>query len=133
MKPHQTISVIKTLVSVICLLLSSSTIADISFSQKPAHVNDAEAGSIIFKFADSPSIMQTALDTKVRMDITGVINRVTVEQIFTNPSNEWVEGVYVFPLPEDSAVDHLTMFVNERIIEGQIKEREEAKKNLRKS
>ena len=133
MKPHQTISVIKTLVSVICLLLSSSTIADISFSQKPAHVNDAEAGSIIFKFADSPSIMQTALDTKVRMDITGVINRVTVEQIFTNPSNEWVEGVYVFPLPEDSAVDHLTMFVNERIIEGQIKEREEAKKTYEKA
>jgi Vault protein inter-alpha-trypsin. len=77
--------------------------------------------------------MQTALDTKVRMDITGVINRVTVEQIFTNPSNEWVEGVYVFPLPEDSAVDHLTMFVNERIIEGQIKEREEAKKTYEKA
>ena len=133
MKPHQSISVIKTLVSVICLLLSSSTIADISFSQKPAHVNDAEAGSMIFKFADSPSIMQTALDTKVRMDITGVINRVTVEQFFTNPSNEWVEGVYVFPLPEDSAVDHLTMFVNERIIEGQIKEREEAKKTYEKA
>ena len=133
MKPHQTISVIKTLVSVICLLLSSSTIADISFSQKPAHVNDAEAGSMIFKFSDSPSIMQTALDTKVRMDITGVINRVTVEQIFTNPSNEWVEGVYVFPLPEDSAVDHLTMFVNERIIEGQIKERKEAKKTYEKA
>ena len=133
MKPHQSISVIKTLVSVICLLLSSSTIAEISFSQKPAHVNDAEAGSMIFKFSDSPSIMQTALDTKVRMDITGVINRVTVEQFFTNPSNEWVEGVYVFPLPEDSAVDHLTMFVNERIIEGQIKEREEAKKTYEKA
>ena len=133
MKPHQTISVIKTLVSVICLLLSSSTIADISFSQKPAHVNDAEAGSMIFKFSDSPSFMQTALDTRVRMDITGVINRVTVEQFFTNPSNEWVEGVYVFPLPEDSAVDHLTMFVNERIIEGQIKEREEAKKTYEKA
>ena len=95
MKPHQSISVIKTLVSVICLLLSSSTIADISFSQKPAHVNDAEAGSMIFKFADSPSIIQTALNTKVRMDITGVINRVTVEQFFTNPSNEWVEGLCV--------------------------------------
>ena len=77
--------------------------------------------------------MQTALDTKVRMDITGVINRVTVEQFFTNPSNEWVEGVYVFPLPEDCAVDHLTMFVNERIIEGQIKEREEAKKTYEKA
>ena len=69
-----------------------------------------------------PSIMQIALDTKVQMDITGSINRVTVKQSFTNPSNEWAEGVYVFPLPEDSAVDQLRMYIDERIIEGQIHE-----------
>ena len=146
MKPHKSISVIATLVSIIGLLLSSSTIADISFSQKPinpqqasltttspVHVNDAESGSMIFEVQGSQSIMQIALDTKVQMDITGVINRVTVEQSFTNPLNEWVEGVYVFPLPEDSAVDHLTMHVDDRIIEGQIKEREEAKKIYEKA
>ena len=86
MKPHQTISVIKTLVSVICLLLSSSTIADISFSQKPAHVNDAEAGSILFQFSDSASIMQTALDPTVRMYLTVVIPRVPLKPLFPHPS-----------------------------------------------
>ena len=80
-----------------------------------------------------PSIMQIALDTKVQMDITGSINRVTVKQSFTNPSNEWAEGVYVFPLPEDSAVDQLRMYIDERIIEGQIHEKKEAKKIYEKA
>ncbi|HAO97436.1 MAG TPA: hypothetical protein DCQ74_00550, partial [Gammaproteobacteria bacterium] len=51
------------------------------------------------------------------MDITGTINRVKLTQTFTNPSNDWVEGVYVFPLPADSAVDHLDMIIGKRIIE----------------
>jgi Ca-activated chloride channel family protein len=83
---------------------------------------------MLYKVAGSASIVQLVLDTKVEMDITGTINRVSVEQTFTNPSNDWVEGIYVFPLPEDSAVDHLTMKIGERIIKGLIKEKEEAKK-----
>ena len=61
------------------------------------------------------------------MDVTGNINRVTVEQSFTNPSNEWAEGVYVFPLPEDSAVDQLRMYIDDRVVEGQIHEKKAAK------
>ena len=62
------------------------------------------------------------------MRVTGMIARVKVEQHFKNPTKEWLEGVYVFPLPEESAVDHLDMKVGTRVIEGQIKEKEEAKK-----
>jgi Ca-activated chloride channel family protein len=43
-------------------------------------------------------------------------------------SKHWDNALYVFPLPEDSAVDHLLMTVGERKIEGQIKEKTEAKK-----
>ncbi|HEY7532898.1 MAG TPA: marine proteobacterial sortase target protein, partial [Nitrospiraceae bacterium] len=42
--------------------------------------------------------------------------------------DDWAEGIYVFPLPDTAAVDHLRMKVGERIIEGQIKERTDAKK-----
>ena len=41
---------------------------------------------------------------------------------------EWVEGVYVFPLPDEAAVDHLRMTIGERIIEGEIREKAQAKK-----
>ena len=66
--------------------------------------------------------------TDVRMSVTGIANRVTVEQRFVNPTDEWREGVYTFPLPEKAAVDHLRMKVGERVIEGMIKERGEAKR-----
>ena len=66
--------------------------------------------------------------TDVRMSVTGMIARVTVEQRFVNPTDEWREGVYVFPLPEKAAVDHLRMKVGERVIEGMIKERGEARR-----
>ena len=37
------------------------------------------------------------------------------------------EGIYVFPLPEDAAVDRLRMTVGDRLIEGVIQERAAAK------
>ena len=67
------------------------------------------------------------------MTISGLIARTTVSQQFTNPSDEWAEGVYVFPLPDQAAVDHLRMKIGERIIEGQIQERGQAKRTYAKA
>ena len=63
------------------------------------------------------------LDTDVAMRVTGMVVRAVVRQQFTNPSAEWAEGVYVFPLPEDATVDHLRMQVGDRVIEGVVQER----------
>jgi hypothetical protein len=59
--------------------------------------------------------------------VTGMVVRAVLRQHFTNPSGEWAEGVYVFPLPEDAAVDHLKMRVGDRVIEGVVQERMAAK------
>ncbi len=124
----------KLIISSFLLLATNLAIASSNSQEKQSNpVNEAESGSMLFKFDDDSSIMQIALDTEVQMDITGNINRVIVEQIFTNPSDMWAEGVYVFPLPEDSAVDRLRMYVDERVIEGQIHEKEEAKKIYEKA
>ena len=121
-------SVFSITISITFLLISNLAIASSNSKEISNPINEAESGSMLFKFDDNTSFMQIALDTKVQMDITGNINRVIVEQVFTNPSDSWAEGVYVFPLPEDSAVDQLRMYIDERMIEGQIKEKEEAKK-----
>ena len=68
------------------------------------------------------------LGSQVEIAVNGEVARVSVVQHFHNPSELWMEGVYVFPLPEDSAVDRLTMTVGERRIEGRIMEREEARR-----
>lgn len=135
------LGIVTALITVISLSYSHFIRADISFTQKPVQlqsstsnpINKVESGSIIYTLADKSVFTQLALDTKVQMDVTGTINRVKLEQTFTNPSNDWVEGVYVFPLPKDSAVDHLDMIIGKRIIEGQIKEHKEAQKIYKKA
>ncbi|MEM9291273.1 MAG: marine proteobacterial sortase target protein [Acidobacteriota bacterium] len=69
-----------------------------------------------------------AVQTEIELDVTGVVVRGSVRQVFRNPAPVWVEGVYVFPLPEDAAVDTLRLEVGERVIEGQVKERAAARR-----
>jgi Ca-activated chloride channel homolog len=66
--------------------------------------------------------------TDVQAEITGFLARVTVTQEFVNPSNDRVEAIYTFPLPQNAAVDDMTMLVGGRTIKGLIKKREEAQK-----
>ncbi|MBO6781757.1 MAG: marine proteobacterial sortase target protein [Alphaproteobacteria bacterium] len=73
------------------------------------------------------------LSSEVVIDISGEIARVNVRQRFRNPSKVWMEGVYVFPLPERSAVDRLVMHVGEREIEGRILEKQEAEQIYREA
>lgn len=65
--------------------------------------------------------------TDVRADIAGYVARVTVTQQFINPSREPVEAIYTFPLPEDSAVDDMTMEIGNRRIRGTVMRREDAR------
>ncbi len=67
------------------------------------------------------------LSTDVKIDITGMIARTKVTQRFHNPSQDWVNGIYAFPLPENAAVDHLDMRIGERRIKGKIMPKAQAK------
>jgi len=90
--------------------------------------NDVNSGSLLFPSKEPGFYVEAPrLKTDVAIDVSGPIARVKVTQRFQNPSKGWVEGTYVFPLPENSAVDALKMQIGERFIEGQIKPRQEAR------
>ena len=65
--------------------------------------------------------------TDVTAEVSGFVSRVIVKQQFHNPYKEKIEAVYTFPLPENAAVDEMTMRIGNRIIRGTIKKRDEAK------
>jgi Ca-activated chloride channel family protein len=69
----------------------------------------------------------TRINTDVAIRVSGPVARTTLSQNFLNDGTEWVEGIYVFPLPDSAAVDRLRIRVGERVIEGEIREKEEAK------
>ncbi|MFA7638671.1 MAG: marine proteobacterial sortase target protein [Parvibaculum sp.] len=90
---------------------------------------DVESGTLLLHSTEPGKYVPAPLlATDVKIDVTGLIARTRVTQHFVNPGDGWVEGKYVFPLPEDSAVDTLKMVIGERVIEGRIKEKEEARR-----
>jgi Ca-activated chloride channel family protein len=108
------------------LLLALLLLAPLSLqAQLPAGVTD---GGLWLSSASGGYTPATRLNSEFEIDVTGIVGRVTVRQRFRNAGSEWVEGVYVFPLPDDAAVDRLTMEIGNRRIEGEIQEREQAKR-----
>lgn len=87
---------------------------------------EVQRGELLMKM-DGGSVLPAAeLSQRVTMAISGITSRVVVEQRFQNTSADWVEAVYVFPLPDESSVDHLRLRIGERVLEGEIREKEEA-------
>lgn len=69
------------------------------------------------------------LDTAIDIRITGLVARTRVEQRFRNPSAERVEARYLFPLPEGAAIDRLEMDLGDRRVVGEVRERQEARRD----
>ncbi|MCW1430748.1 marine proteobacterial sortase target protein [Novosphingobium sp. JCM 18896] len=67
------------------------------------------------------------LGTDMDVTVSGQILRVRVTQAFRNTSDKWMEATYLYPLPDDGAVDTLKMVVGQRVILGKIKRRQEAR------
>ena len=97
-------------------------------TQAQAAETDPGQGTLLFKPGEEgPSVAAPLLFTHVDIAVSGMTARTTVTQRFANPTDAWREGVYVFPLPEKAAVDHLAMEIGSRRIEGQVRERGEAR------
>jgi Ca-activated chloride channel family protein len=71
--------------------------------------------------------------TDVKGQISGYIATVDVTQKFHNPYDEKIEAVYVFPLPQNAAVNEFIMVIGKRRIRGIIRERKEAEEIYRQA
>jgi len=95
---------------------------------------DAKAGTLLVRTSEHDQFRPIPmLFTEVEIKVTGLIARSAVTQHFKNPTDKWLEGTYVFPLPDTAAVDELSMKIGERIIVGEIEERAQAKKIYEKA
>ena len=66
--------------------------------------------------------------THVEAEVSGVLSRVIVKQTFANPYDTPIEAIYVFPLPNEAAVNDMQIKIGDRIVRGVIKKREEARR-----
>lgn len=122
---------------VMVLLLSAFSVSYASIEEKPVPsitINEVTRGELLIP-AEQPGQYRCApiLSQHADIDISGMTARTKLIQKFKNPGSEWIEASYVYPLPDESAVDTLYMIVGERRISGIIKEKEEAKAIYKKA
>jgi Ca-activated chloride channel family protein len=114
--------------------LAALTLTITSAQAAPVTLNDPKTGTLLFRTA-TPGQYETApkVETEVAIQVSGLVARTRVTQVFHNPGGDFVEGIYVFPLPEKAAVDRLAMQIGDRRIEGRIQEKEEARRTYEKA
>jgi Ca-activated chloride channel family protein len=111
------------------VLLALATLALAGAARAQTGPNDAKTGTLLFRagpeggFVPAPKV-----ETDVAIHVTGIVARTRVAQTFHNPGAEAVEGLYVFPLPDNAAIDRLWLRIGSRVIEGQVREKAEAQR-----
>src|SRR5438445_2989507 len=88
---------------------------------------EMRAGSLLLKSEGDRFVEAPLVGTDIDLVVSGPTARARVTQIFHNPTDGWVEAVYVYPLPEGCAVDTLKMVIGERIVVADIMERSKAR------
>src|SRR5882672_4879231 len=114
---------------IVRLLLLLFLLPFVAQAQETTTLANNEGAGLLLKTATPGTYaIVPAVKSEVRITVTGPIVRTTVTQTFHNTTGRCVEGLYVYPLPELSAIDTLKMTIGSRVIVGEIREREQARK-----
>jgi len=94
---------------------------------KPVGDDHPGCGALLAKLPQQKKQVPVPLEhTDVNASISAYIATVDVTQKYANPFDRKIEAVYVFPLPQNAAINEFIMTVGERKIRGIIRDRDEA-------
>lgn len=89
--------------------------------------DDAPRSGTLLINAANGSTEATRLGIDIDLTVSGPTMRARITQVFRNPTQDWVEATYMFPLPQGGAVDTLKLVIGDRVVVGDIKERQQAR------
>ncbi len=69
--------------------------------------------------------------TDVKVDIAGVIARVSIVQKYINRGNRAINGSYIFPASTRAAVHGMTMKIGDEVIHARVKKKEDAEQDFK--
>jgi len=97
-------------------------------------MNEVTAGEILFETATPGRYLPAIqLDSQAHITVSGFVATVEVVQRFRNATRDWAEGVYVFPLPDTAAVNAMELRIGERVIVGEIREKQQARREYQQA
>lgn len=118
-------------VRIVCLALIAISV--VSGSSSAQTQNDKTLAPYFFVQGD-PKVDHLPLkDTRVQIDVSGVIADVKVIQTYRNEGSRPINARYVFPASTRAAVYAMRMRIGDQVIVAKIKERETAKQEFDKA
>ncbi len=83
---------------------------------------DESLGSLV-AVVDGRNVPLTVGYHKVTVDIRDQIARTVIEESFVNHTNNVLEGVFYFPLPQDASISGFGMWIGDNLVEADVVER----------
>ena len=118
-------------VRIICLVLIAISALTLTGS---AQTQDDKTLAPYFFVQGDPNLDHLPLkDTRVQIDVSGVIADVKVTQTYRNEGSRPINARYVFPASTRAAVYAMRMRIGDQVIVAKIKEREQAKQEFDKA
>src|SRR5258706_12949731 len=117
----------------IVLSLIWNVIVPVLAQEAPAQVDrgavtlDAAGAGELLRRTPGGLVPLPVLDLQVKLEVTGVLVHGTLTETFLNPTDEVIECVYVFPLPDQAAVHHMEMRLRGPRLVSVMRERQEAR------
>ena len=114
------------------LILTSVLLLLLIVRVETARADDGEFWGV--EFAGNGGTRQAvALNTEIRANVSGLVARIEVTQVFRNDGPNWAEATYRYPLPTGAAVDRMRIEVGQRVLEGEIREKLEARRQYQQA
>ncbi len=125
-------------VLVLSLVLFYTALYQVNAHAQTGQMSSADSAAVDFDDISSGMMMAfnksngeyhslKLVETDYAVDVYGLLATITLKQTFYNDRDDWItEGVYAFPMADKSAVYQLKMILGERVIEGEIHEKQQA-------
>jgi hypothetical protein len=83
-------------------------------------------GSLVTKIGEEDVSLSVGFH-RVTVDIRDQIARTVIEESFVNHTDEVLEGVFYFPLPQDASISGFGMWINGELVEADVVEKQRAR------
>lgn len=125
-------------VVIFSLAMFYTTLYQVNAQAQTAESSNPPATAVNFDHISSGMLMEfnkktgeyhslKLVQTDYDVDVFGLLATIKLKQTFYNDQADWVtEGVYAFPMADKSAVYQLKMTIGDRVIEGEIHEKQQA-------
>ena len=95
----------------------------------PASAQGSGPGGLLkARLPDGQTLELPLKATVYRAEVSGTHAHVELRQVYENTAQVRLEAVFAFPLPEDAAVHEMFFRIGDRIVRGEVKERQEARR-----